>query len=123
MLKEFGFDYCFDSSKCEVCGAKCCTGDSGYIWISEAEMESLSSHLKLSLPEFKKLFTYRVGVRFSLKEKEYNGAYACLFFDENNNNCSVYEFRPKQCRTFPFWDYFKKHFNELEKECIGVERL
>ncbi len=45
------------------------------------------------------------------------------FFDEKKLNCSIYEHRPKQCRTFPFWEYFKKNYNELEKECIGVKQL
>ncbi|MCD8213606.1 MAG: YkgJ family cysteine cluster protein, partial [Campylobacter sp.] len=60
---------------------------------------------------------------FSLKEKIYDYGYACIFFDEENKNCSVYDFRPSQCATFPFWNYFKKNLKELEKECMGVKFL
>ena len=45
-----------------------------------------------------------------------------FFFDEIKKNCSVYEARPNQCKSFPFWDYFKDNYEELEKECIGVMR-
>jgi len=44
-----------------------------------------------------------------------------LFFDEAQRNCGIYELRPKQCRSFPFWEYFKTHTKELEEECIGVK--
>ena len=34
LLRRSGFGYEFDASKCERCGGKCCTGESGYIWVS-----------------------------------------------------------------------------------------
>ncbi|CZE48350.1 YkgJ family cysteine cluster protein [Campylobacter geochelonis] len=118
-----GFSYCFDAKKCEVCKGNCCIGDSGYIWIDEAESARLAAFLGLSVEEFKAKFTDKFGIRYSIKEREFEGGYACVFFDEIKRCCSVYEFRPKQCKTFPFWDYFKKNYNELEKECIGVKPL
>ncbi|MDO5046304.1 YkgJ family cysteine cluster protein [Campylobacter sp.] len=123
MIKKSGFEYEFDFSKCSECGGKCCTGESGYIWISPCEIEALAGFLKLSVDEFKREFLQKCGYKFSIKEKIYKDGYACIFFDEINQNCSVYEFRPKQCETFPFWDYFKTHFNELEEECIGIKPL
>jgi len=36
--------------------------------------------------------------RLSLKEKS---NFDCIFW---NDHCTVYQFRPLQCRTFPFWD-------------------
>lgn len=56
----------------------------------------------------------------SFKEVECEDGFACIFFDTQKRNCSIYDFRPKQCRTFPFWEYFKTHQKELEKECIGI---
>ena len=94
-----GFDFSFDESKCASCGGKCCVGESGYI------------------------FLFKVGTKFSIKEKPYENGFACVFFDEKNKNCGVYEFRPSQCRSFPFWEHFKDNFDELEQECIAVKRL
>ncbi|MDO8455172.1 MAG: YkgJ family cysteine cluster protein, partial [Sulfurimonas sp.] len=31
MLKD-GYPYAFDSSACETCQGRCCTGESGYIY-------------------------------------------------------------------------------------------
>ncbi|MDA3078083.1 YkgJ family cysteine cluster protein [Campylobacter sp. JMF_06 NA1] len=115
------FDYTFDSSACESCGGKCCTGESGYIWINDAEIEKLSEFMGIDKANFICVFLERVGNKFSIKEKPYLDGMACVFFDEKHRNCGIYEYRPNQCRTFPFWEYFKEHKDELEKECIGVK--
>ena len=118
-----GFDFSFDESKCASCGGKCCVGESGYIWINEDEIANLSEFLGFSKEKFKELFLFKVGTKFSIKEKPYENGFACVFFDEKNKNCGVYEFRPAQCRSFPFWEHFKEHFDELEQECIAVKHL
>ncbi len=46
-------------------------------------------------------YVRKVGSRKSLIEFE-NGD--CVFFDGKTRKCNVYEFRPQQCRTWPFWD-------------------
>ena len=33
---------------------------------------------------------------------------------------NIFASKEEQCRTFPFWEYFKTHQKELEKECIGI---
>ncbi|QKG29423.1 MULTISPECIES: YkgJ family cysteine cluster protein [unclassified Campylobacter] len=123
MIRQDGFDYEFDFTKCSECGGKCCTGESGYIWISPNEISALAGYLSLDEGEFRNKFLEKHGYKFSIKEKIYNGGYACIFFNESEKNCSIYEFRPKQCMSFPFWDYFKNHFDELERECVGIRRL
>ena len=123
MIRQDGFNYEFDSSKCDECGGKCCTGESGYIWISEDEIRSLGEYLGYKTELFKEIFLEKFGNRYSIKEKLYKGGLACIFFDEKNKNCSIYEYRPNQCRSFPFWGRFKRNFKELERECIGVKQL
>lgn len=123
MIKKDGFRYCFDENKCRVCKGKCCTGRSGYVWVDENEIKSLAKYLNLSLNEFKLKYLDKYADEYSLTEKTYKNGYKCVFFDEENLNCSIYECRPNQCKTFPFWEYFKKNFNELEMECIGVKPL
>lgn len=118
-----GFNYKFNPAKCEKCGGKCCTGESGYIWVSDSEIANLSKFLGLEVEVFKKRYLDKFGLRYSIKEISFNGGYACCFFDKKALNCSIYDYRPNQCRTFPFWDYFKTNYKELERECIGVERL
>lgn len=123
MIRQDGFNYEFDSSKCDECGGKCCVGESGYIWINEDEIRSLGEHLGYKIELFKEIFLEKFGNRYSIKEKPYKSGLACIFFDEKNKNCSIYEYRPNQCRSFPFWEHFKRNFKELERECIGVKQL
>ncbi|MEQ1905226.1 MAG: YkgJ family cysteine cluster protein [Pirellulaceae bacterium] len=86
--------------KCTECG-NCCTGFSGYVWVNKEEMTALAELLDLDLDEFERLYTRKIGIRYSLKEFP-NGS--CVFFDEEKRNCSVYPARPRQCRTWPFWN-------------------
>ena len=39
-----------------------------------------------------------------IKIKGKNGGHECIFFDETKNLCTIYEFRPLECRTLECWD-------------------
>ncbi len=122
IFTQKGYNFSFDSSKCAECKGKCCIGESGYIWITPAESEKMAKFLKIGTEEFKEKYLTKVGFRYSIKEKPFLGGYACVFFDEENMQCGMYEFRPSQCRSFPFWDYYKNRIDEVENECIGILR-
>lgn len=120
MIFDKNFPYVFDESACEKCGGKCCIGDSGNIFANQEELENLRNYLKLDQREFFQKYLRKVGFRVSFKEVPFEGGFACIFFDQEKRNCSIYAYRPSQCRTFPFWEYFKTNKKELEKECIGI---
>ncbi len=61
----------------------------------------LAEKVGLSPEEFEQRYVRSVGVRKSLAEYE-NGD--CVFFDGKSRRCTVYEARPRQCRTWPFWE-------------------
>ena len=87
------------SFACTRCGA-CCTGAPGYVWTSAEEIERLATFRGESVEEFGRAFLRRVGDHVSLIERP-NGD--CVFWDASAG-CTVYEARPDQCRTWPFWD-------------------
>jgi Fe-S-cluster containining protein len=120
LIKQEGFDFAFDPSACSGCGGKCCTGSSGVIWIDDKEIFELSKHLNLEVSEFQKEFTRVENGKRTLREFRYKDGYACCFFDTTKQQCEIYEFRPKQCREFPFWDYFKDKISEVKEECPGI---
>ncbi|ECP7275047.1 YkgJ family cysteine cluster protein [Campylobacter jejuni] len=120
MIFDKNFSYAFDENACEKCGGKCCIGESGNIFVSKEELEALRRYLNLESKEFTEKYLKKVGFKMSFKEVEFEDGFACIFFDTQKRNCSIYDFRPKQCRTFPFWEYFKTHQKELKKECIGI---
>jgi hypothetical protein len=120
IIKQDGFNYSFDALACSTCQAKCCTGESGYIHVNASEMESISNFLDLSIEEFAQNYLFKNGYKYSIKERKFNDSYECAFYDRASNGCVIYEVRPTQCRTFPFWDYFKTRVDELKLECPGV---
>lgn len=124
ILKQEGFDFVFDASLCASCEGNCCIGESGYIWISKDEILKLADFLKLSVEEFASKHLIKVGYKYSIKEKQLSKEnFACHFFDVEKKQCSVYEYRPSQCRTFPFWEHFKNNKEEVFKECLAVQSI
>jgi len=60
----------------------------------------MAARLGLEVEAFESRFVRHVGIRRSLVEFA-NGD--CVFFDNRSRKCQVYEERPRQCRTWPFW--------------------
>ena len=119
-MRKEGFPYAFDPSTCESCEGRCCTGESGYIFVTTEEISALAALLKLEPQVFIGTYLYKKEYKYSLKEVVYNDSHDCIFYDRPSNGCKVYEARPTQCRTFPFWDYFKQRVDELKDECPGI---
>ena len=121
MIEKENYPYKFDSARCSSCEGNCCIGESGYIWINKAECEKLANHLEITLEKLGEDHLRKVGYKYSLKEKQIDhNNFACEFFDLDKKQCSIYEVRPTQCRTFPFWDYFKNNIEELKEECPAI---
>jgi uncharacterized protein len=87
--------------KCTGCG-DCCTGGPGYVWVNNEEITAIAAVLGLDVETFEDRYVTKIGVRKSLAELP--GSYDCVFFDNKTRKCRVYAVRPRQCRTWPFWD-------------------
>lgn len=115
------------SFTCTQCG-NCCTGDPGYVWISDQEVQRLADYLKQPVREVVKKYCRRIGGRLSLKErKSLKGEYDCIFLEEvsGRRTCTVYPVRPLQCRTWPFWEgnlASKKSWDRAGKKCPGLNK-
>jgi Fe-S-cluster containining protein len=87
--------------ECTQCG-DCCTGAPGYVWVNQAEIVELAGMVSGGdVEEFERKYVRKIGIRKSLIEFS-NGD--CVFFSNETRGCTVYEGRPRQCRTWPFWD-------------------
>ena len=98
---------------CSGCG-DCCTGAPGYVWVNKAEIEAIAALVKLPVEEFKEQYTRKVGIRHSLNEF---GNGDCVFFDNESRKCEVYDARPRQCKTWPFWDSNLRTPEDWERTC------
>jgi len=100
--------------KCTQCG-NCCTGAPGYVWVNKAEIVAIANTVgEEDVHKFEERYVRKIGIRKSLKEFP-NGD--CVFFDNKERKCTVYESRPRQCRTWPFWDSNLKTPETWEATC------
>jgi Fe-S-cluster containining protein len=104
--------------QCTGCGG-CCTGSPGYVYLSKTDLEKLAHHFDLSEIEFAKQYTRFVDGQYALLDRP--SSYDCIFLKEKR--CTVYEARPTQCRTFPWWIHHlrePKDWAEAAERCEGI---
>jgi Fe-S-cluster containining protein len=104
---------------CQNCG-KCCQGPGGYVWLTEKEAELLAEVKNVSLAKFYATFTRICRGKLAIIDSA-NGD--CVFL--KNNHCEVYEARPIQCRTFPWWHEIigtSKDWNSNVYQCPGINQ-
>lgn len=91
---------------CTLCG-NCCSGPEGYVLVSDEEVSALAHRLGVTFAEFIRAYTHETSRGRSLTEKPSPGGLDCVFLDREKVPgkavCGVYEDRPAQCRTWPFW--------------------
>ncbi len=112
--------------ECARCG-RCCAGpNEGYVWVDDEEIAALASHLGMAVEKFGQLYLRRVRGRFSLIEQP--ETMDCIFLQPNSTGargCSVYDARPTQCRTWPFWTdnlATSDDWAEAGSRCPGINR-
>jgi len=86
--------------ECTQCG-DCCSSRPGFVWVNQAEINDLAAALDLTPDEFEERYVRAVGSKRSLRERE---NYDCVLLDGQTRRCTVYAQRPRQCRTWPFWN-------------------
>lgn len=104
--------------KCTSCG-KCCTGKGGIVSLTESEAQNIAQFLKMSFKKFMTLYCTKQMGKYILKDDP--GTDNCIFLKENK--CSIYENRPLQCKTFPYWPSImrsKENWDEEAKCCEGI---
>jgi Fe-S-cluster containining protein len=92
------------------------------VFLSEKDLNKLASELKMDNDSFLSAYCRWVergqgGKFLSLKEKQ---NYDCIFW---NSGCTVYQSRPLQCRTFPFWESIvcsAKAWEAAAGSCPGI---
>ena len=86
--------------RCTACG-DCCTGDPGAVWLNQLEVSAIAGALALSVAEVEASYLRGEAGRRSLREREGGD---CVLLDAGTRRCRVYQARPTQCRTWPFWE-------------------
>lgn len=105
--------------ECTRCG-NCCSGFPGTVTVDDGEVAALARHVELDEATFRRRHTRIMSDgSVSLREKP---NYDCVFWSRAHG-CLVYEARPTQCRTWPFWRgnvATSEHWNEEAEHCPGM---
>jgi len=131
---------------CQMCGS-CCRGfDEGEVYLYLDDIQTLANHLDFKgssgLKKFARRYLKIIDESFYWRElgakKGRTYKYKTLGFkftgkDEHcqflkKNKCSVHEYRPFQCRCFPWWQLLvltknKANFEDYSKKCRGLQLL
>ena len=101
--------------KCQGCG-KCCFGFPGYVWIGQKEVNKIAAFLTIPKSKFLEKYTRNVKGLISLKELK-APSYECIFLKDHK--CSIYEVRPFQCKSYPFWPQNLESEKTWEKDVVS----
>jgi Fe-S-cluster containining protein len=69
--------------------------------VNQAEIDAMAARTGMTAADFEAAYVKRVGMRRSLKERPGGD---CVLLDEKTRKCTAYDDRPRQCKTWPFWD-------------------
>lgn len=113
---------------CSLCGA-CCTGSEGYVLLTDRELDALAARLGVSADEFQARYTKQTSLGLSLAETQTSHGLDCVFLDRESIPgkavCGVYEDRPAQCKTWPFWKSnltTARAWQQAAAGCPGIDR-
>lgn len=105
--------------ECQGSGRCCVSRDGyGYVYMTKEDRVRMAKALDLGLREFTKTHCQIEDGIYSLIDGEEG---RCRFL--NGKQCGVYEGRPTQCRTWPFWPEVmqaKAWKEEVAAYCPGV---
>jgi Fe-S-cluster containining protein len=108
-------DMCFEG--CEGCGAKCCA--SNLIFLTLYDFEQVSKNF----PIFFRLKNKKLSIIlfFYNKISSDNKEKKCIYL--KNDLCSIYEYRPYACKSFPFSFEAENTNFSYSNECHAIRKI
>jgi uncharacterized protein len=105
---------------CTGCG-KCCQMD-GDVWLSPEEQPAIASALGETVDTFRAKYTRQIlkewaCLNYKSTPSDTAPAGGCVFLSANGQ-CGIYETRPLQCRTYPFWPSLLATPEDWEEEAV-----
>jgi len=104
--------------ECQGTGKCCKSGNvDSYVYLTLEDSRKIAKHLGLSTQKFTGRYVAKSENEFHLKQLKGH----CSFLEQNQ--CSIYNVRPIQCRTWPFWpENMKKGAweKDVKKVCSGI---
>ena len=90
------------------------------MYLTESDVAALAGALGITVTAARQRYTFRDENGWT--ELDFRGG-RCVMLDATTNLCTVYDSRPTQCRTFPFWPELIRRgawTPEAKRICEGV---
>ena len=104
---------------CHQCH-NCCRGaQPGWVYVTPRRIERIADWLGLETRAFRETYLTRDEEGEVVLVLRPNGD--CVFWDEG---CTIYSVRPRQCRSFPFWEEIlesQESWEEQKSFCHGID--
>ncbi|MFA5569830.1 MAG: YkgJ family cysteine cluster protein [Sphaerochaetaceae bacterium] len=101
----------------------CCGVEPGFVFLTKSDLRRLSEFLSLSKEDVIRAYCRKVPFGsfsyISLNEKKNHD---CIFLHDQKK-CSVYQGRPTQCKTYPFWSTIvdsQESWSREKEYCPGI---
>ena len=107
--------------ECQRCG-NCCSGVPGHVWIREEDIYQIARYLEIDENIFRQRYIINnngEGLRLAQRQND-----DCVFYNRSSG-CVIYDYRPLQCRTWPFWksNVLKpKNWANMSFTCPGMNQ-
>jgi len=105
--------------ECQGSGGCCVShGEYGFVYVTGDDRKKMAKLRGISTAEFTRTYCSKVDGVFRLKD---GADQACVFLEKKR--CTMYEARPMQCRTWPFWPETmsaKSWAKDVKAFCPGV---
>ncbi|GAB4174954.1 MAG: YkgJ family cysteine cluster protein [Calditrichia bacterium] len=104
--------------ECTGC-ANCCKISDGFVSLTSEEKYIIMNALNLVEIDFNSLYVEKSESGKTYLKSKPDGA--CIFLE--HDKCTIYDYRPIQCRTFPFWPENLKsayRWKIIKDECPGI---
>ncbi|MCC8190401.1 MAG: YkgJ family cysteine cluster protein [Planctomycetes bacterium] len=105
---------------CQGCG-ECCRGPGGYVWLTMEEARDIAADLGQEFTAFAAAMLRTTTSGLALVDDNRGD---CPLLGEDGR-CRVYAARPRQCRTWPWWDEnlaTRERWESAAARCPGVNR-
>ncbi|MDR3210695.1 MAG: (d)CMP kinase [Planctomycetota bacterium] len=105
---------------CQRCG-ECCRGPGGYVWLSLMEIKALAAALAMEDAVFARQYLRTTPEGLALVDAAGGD---CPLLDPTGH-CRVYQVRPRQCSTWPWWQEnlaSPGHWDRAGRNCPGINQ-
>lgn len=101
---------------CKQC-SHCCKDEPGYVFLTEKEIQEISGFLSLDadafIDSYCRLIQMGTFYMVSIIERKNHD---CIFL--TSSGCSIYQVRPFQCRSYPFWPSVLSSQEDWDREAL-----